>query len=204
MIDEFIALQASRVVAREVYLKKVIAQWEADGRATPWEQWHEAHFRKIYTRSRDYAGYRAEDDHPDKLADQVSDAVPFEQAWAAYERNDYSTAFAGFKNLAEQGDARAQHNLGFMYRGGKGVPKDDQQAVAWYRKAAEQWCSYSQYNLGLMYAYGLGVPKDLQSAYFWWLLASAQGHQDAEKSCDIFEGLLSPEQRATAKTQTRN
>ncbi len=197
-VDEFVALQASRVVAREVYLKKVIAQWEADGCATPWVQWHEAHFRKIYARSRDYAGYMAEDDL------RVAMGLAFEQAWAAYERNDYSTAFAGFKNLAERGDARAQHNLGFMYRGGTGVPKDDQQAVAWYRKAAEQWCSYSQYNLGLMYAYGLGVPKDEQSAYFWFLLASAQGHQDAAKSCDLFEGFLSPEQRATAKSQARN
>ncbi len=61
-IAEFVALQASRVVARRVYLKKVIAQWEADGRATPWEQWHEAHFKKVYARSRVYAGYWAEDD----------------------------------------------------------------------------------------------------------------------------------------------
>ncbi len=61
-IDEFIALQASRGVARQVYLKKVIAQWKVDGCATPWEQLHEAHFRKVYARSRVYAGYRAEDD----------------------------------------------------------------------------------------------------------------------------------------------
>jgi len=60
--DEFDALQASRRVARKVYLKKVIAQWEADGRATPWEQWHEAHFRKIYARTRVHAGYMARDD----------------------------------------------------------------------------------------------------------------------------------------------
>ncbi len=61
-IDEFVALQASRVVARQVYLKKVIAQWKADGCATPWEQWHEAHFRKIYARTRVHAGYMARDD----------------------------------------------------------------------------------------------------------------------------------------------
>jgi hypothetical protein len=60
--DEFVALQDTRHVARKVYLKKVIAQWEADGRATPWEQWHEAHFRKIYSRSRVHAGYVATDD----------------------------------------------------------------------------------------------------------------------------------------------
>ncbi len=60
--DEFVALQASRRVARKVYLKKVIAQWDADGRATPWEQWHEVHFKKIYARTRVHAGYMARDD----------------------------------------------------------------------------------------------------------------------------------------------
>jgi hypothetical protein len=60
--DEFTAQQASRRAARRVYLKKVIAQWEADGRATPWEQWHEAHFRKIYARTHVHAGYMARDD----------------------------------------------------------------------------------------------------------------------------------------------
>ncbi len=60
--DEFTAQQASRRVARRVYLKKVIAQWEADGRATPWEQWHEAHFKKIYARTRVHAGHMARED----------------------------------------------------------------------------------------------------------------------------------------------
>ncbi len=145
--------------------------------------------------------------HPDKWADQVSDAVPgltLVQAWEAYERNDYSTAFVGFKNLADQGDADAQTYMGWMYLEGRGVPKDNLQAVAWYRKAAEQGSADAQYNLGLMYDKGEGVPKDKQSAYFWWLVASAQGDQDAAKLCDIFEIRLSPEQRATAKTQTLN
>ncbi len=126
--------------------------------------------------------------HPDKWADPVSDAVPvltFEQSLAAYEREDYRTAFAGFKKLAEQGDADAQFDLGVMYADGQGVPKDEQQAGAWYRKAAEQGNANAQYNLGLMYGKGEGFPKDNQSAYFWFLLASAQGHQNAAKLCAI-------------------
>ena len=31
-----------------------------------------------------------------------------------------------------------QHNLGWMYDNGQGVPQDNQQAVAWFRKAADQ------------------------------------------------------------------
>ena len=89
-------------------------------------------------------------------------AQTWEQSSAAYQRKDYRTAFAGFKKLAEQGDAGAQYFLGRMYDTGRGVPKDDQQAAAWFRKAAEQGSAGAQYFLGLMYYQGRGVPKDEQ------------------------------------------
>ena len=95
-------------------------------------------------------------------------AQTFEQSLAAYERSDYRTAFAGFKKLAEQGNAGAQFNLGLMYANGQGVPKDDQQAVVWYLKAAEQGVAVAQFNLGLRYANGQGVPKDDQQAVAWF------------------------------------
>jgi len=40
--------------------------------------------------------------------------------------------------LAEQGDANAQINLGFMYYEGKGVPKNYIRAYAWCNLAASQ------------------------------------------------------------------
>jgi TPR repeat protein len=42
------------------------------------------------------------------------------------------------RNAAEQGNATAQFDLGMMYENGRGVPRDDAQAVVWFRKAAEQ------------------------------------------------------------------
>jgi TPR repeat protein len=42
------------------------------------------------------------------------------------------------KISAEKGDADAQFNLGVAYSSGKGVPKDETEAIKWYRKAAEQ------------------------------------------------------------------
>ena len=42
------------------------------------------------------------------------------------------------KKEAEQGDARAQFNLGFMYADGRGVAQNDTEAVKWYRLAADQ------------------------------------------------------------------
>ena len=41
-----------------------------------------------------------------------------------------------FRKAAEQGMARAQNNLGFMRRAGKGVPKDNIEAHKWFNLAA--------------------------------------------------------------------
>ena len=39
----------------------------------------------------------------------------FDEGFAAYKRGDYETAHREFLKAAEQGDARAQYNLGVMY-----------------------------------------------------------------------------------------
>ena len=56
-----------------------------------------------------------------------------------------------YREAAEQGNAYAQCNLGWMYGNGRGVAQDDEQAVFWYREAAEQGHADAQYNLGWMY-----------------------------------------------------
>ncbi|MBF84439.1 MAG: hypothetical protein CL489_08160, partial [Acidobacteria bacterium] len=58
---------------------------------------------------------------------------------------------------AEQGDAGAQHDLGFMYWYGLGVTQDEVEAVGWYRRAADQGSVEAQLNLGFAHAVGLGV-----------------------------------------------
>ncbi|WP_373059885.1 tetratricopeptide repeat protein [Gemmatimonas sp.] len=131
-------------------------------------------------------------------------AQTFEQSSAAYEREDYRTAFAGFKKLAEEGQSSAQLDLVVMYAKREGLPKDEQQDVVWFRKAAEQGLARSHFNLGVMYDNGRGVPKDEQTAYFWWLLASAQGDEQAARARDIVERRLLPAQRAAAQASARN
>ena len=78
--------------------------------------------------------------------------------------------FEAILNAAEQGDAKAQHNLGNKYRHGEGVARDDTEAVKWYRKAAEQGDISAQTNLGVMYAEGKGVPQDYGEACAWYSL----------------------------------
>ena len=51
---------------------------------------------------------------------------------------DDKQAVYWYRKAADQGQASAQTNLGFMYRNGKGVASDNKQAVYWYRKAADQ------------------------------------------------------------------
>ena len=48
---------------------------------------------------------------------------------------------------AEQGDADAQVNLGFMYKTGQGVPRDVAEAVQWFSRAANQGNAEAQDNL---------------------------------------------------------
>ena len=91
----------------------------------------------------------------------------FAEGAAAYLRGDYATALREYRPLAEQGNAAAQTNLGFMYDNGQGVPQDYAEAVKWYRKAAEQGRADAQFNLGIMSARGQGVPQDYTEAVKW-------------------------------------
>jgi len=75
--------------------------------------------------------------------------------------------FEETKRLAEQGNASAQSDLGFMYDNGLGVPEDDAEAVRWFRLAAEQGYATAQSSLGVMYFYGDGVPQNNLRAYMW-------------------------------------
>ncbi len=108
------------------------------------------------------------------LAGSVEDGA------AAFTRQDYATALRLWRPLAIGGDAGAQSRLGLMYDTGRGVPKDDRQAVFWYRKAAEQGHASAQFNLGTMYGNGRGVPKDEQQAAHWYRKAAEQGNAAAQ------------------------
>ena len=57
-----------------------------------------------------------------------------------------------WRKAAEQGDPKAQYNLGVSYENGQGVPKDKAEAAKWHRKAAGQGFAEAQYNLGALYA----------------------------------------------------
>ena len=72
---------------------------------------------------------------------------------------------------AEQGDAKAQSQLGLMYDQGLGVSQDYAEAAQWFRLAAEQGDAGAQGQLGAMYATGKGVSRDEVQAHMWLSLA---------------------------------
>ena len=132
--------------------------------------------------------------------DELDNAKTIDEMNAFAARVGITPTVAEWHGLAEQGDATAQVQLGWMYNNGEGVVKDDKQAAAWYRKAAEQGHIDAQYNLGLMYSTGEGVAQDYKLAYVWSAVAAANGDALAANNRDIFAKSLSPAALAEAQT----
>jgi TPR repeat protein len=88
---------------------------------------------------------------------------------------DYTQAAALYRKNAEQDNADAQFNLGYLYDKGQGVPQDYAQAAFWYRKAAERGVARAQFNLGVLYHDGHGVPQDYVQVATWFRKAAEQG-----------------------------
>jgi len=108
------------------------------------------------------------------------------EALAAYNRKDYTTAIKQFRALAVQGDANAQYDLGLMYQNGEGVTADDKEAFAWFRKAAENGLAQAQTQVGLMYYTGVGIPQDDTEAAAWFRKATEQGFTDSRADLEQF------------------
>ena len=68
----------------------------------------------------------------------VSWSADSQKGWNAYRGGDYATALREWEPLAEQGDATAQFNLGWMYALGQGVIQDNVYAHMWWNIAASQ------------------------------------------------------------------
>jgi hypothetical protein len=75
---------------------------------------------------------------PAKSATASRGENSLEKAEALFYAGDFKEAADWYRQAAEQGDARAQSNLGGMYRNGWGVAKDEREAVKWLRKARER------------------------------------------------------------------
>ncbi len=88
----------------------------------------------------------------------------------------------------EQGDPKAQLELGERYSSGSsGATKDMAEAAKWYRKAAVQGDGTAQQMLGFMYFKGEGVPQDFSEAKRWLTNAAEQGNTAAKDDTDTIQ-----------------
>ena len=81
---------------------------------------------------------------------------------------------------AQNGDARAQFNVGMLYLKGEGVPQDYKEARFWFEKAARHGLADAQTSLATLYRDGLGTSADLAQAMQWFEKAAQQGNADAQ------------------------
>ena len=64
---------------------------------------------------------------------------------------DDKEAVKWYRLAAEQGDAKAQNNLGVSYDNGQGVPQDYKEALKWTKLAAEQGHARAQKNVAIIF-----------------------------------------------------
>jgi len=106
-------------------------------------------------------------------------AGDFEEGIAAASQNDFKKAYNLWLPLADEGNVKAQHNLGFMYQTGLGLAQNYNEALKWYKLAADQGYAESQNNLAYMYDKGLGTKVDYLEAVKWYQLAAKKNHAQA-------------------------
>ena len=115
-----------------------------------------------------------------------------------------STEFRENLLPAQQGDAKAQVFVAYLYETGQGVAQNYTRAAEWYGRAARQGNPVAQTQLGNMYRLGKGVSQNYVLAYMWLGLASRQGSTQAVKLKGIVTGKMTKEQIAEAKKLLKN
>ena len=123
----------------------------------------------------------------------------------AYSSEDGSTTeFRENLLPAQQGDAKAQVFVAYLYETGQGVVQNYAKAAEWYSRAAQQGNAVAQTQLGNMYRLGKGVPQNYILAYMWLDLASRKGSIQAIKLKSIVKNKMTNEQVVEARKLIKN
>lgn len=83
---------------------------------------------------------------------------------------------AGLRELAQDGNAAAQYEMGLRLADGRGTTRDLKGAADWFEKAAKQGLAPAAYRLGSLYEKGLGVAKDPATSIGWYQKAADAGN----------------------------
>lgn len=112
--------------------------------------------------------------HAQALDPSADPTDPINVGVAAFNRGHWATAMRAWRPAAEQGNAMAQNNVGYLHEQGLGVPQSYVQAMNWYRRAAQQNEAHAQFNIGNLYLNGYGVERNPREAVGWFRQAARQ------------------------------
>ena len=104
----------------------------------------------------------------------------YSRAKQLFDSGDYKTAMSAWGPLGEEGHSKSQVMLGYAYKNGMGVVKNNKTSFKWYAKAAAQGDSYAQFKVGSAYTNGEVVLGNNQTAVKWFTLAAKQGFGNAQ------------------------
>ena len=102
--------------------------------------------------------------------------------------------FAEIKSQAVGGDAKAQLELAIRYRDGKGVTKDDKQAMQWAHKAADAGNADAMDFVGFAYLRGAVIKRNPAIAIAYFKAAADDSAQAAFNLGQCFFGAQGTEQ----------
>ncbi len=114
-------------------------------------------------------------------------AVEYKDIQTVRRKEGYKAAFILLKQLAEQGNAQAQFELGAAYEHplfDEPIKKDINEAIKWYRKAAIQINVDAQYSLGRIY-FVYDDYKNYKESFIWCQKAAEQGLASAQNNLGV-------------------
>jgi serine/threonine protein kinase len=120
------------------------------------------------------------------------------RADGAVARGAYEDALGILKPLAEKQNSRAMVKLGNLHLDGKGVERNDQEALRLFSRAASRGDGEAQFKAGEMYAVGRGTAQSNFQAYVYLSAAVQSGVQAAKAPQERVGALLQPAERAQA------
>ncbi len=115
----------------------------------------------------------------------LAHGTSLQEAKSAIEAKNYKKAYEIYQSLAQEGDAKAQYNLGLMYASGDGVKYDLAQAANWYKKSADLGYKEAQYALAVMIFNKEIETLDYTQAIKWYQAAATQGHLKSQENLGI-------------------
>lgn len=103
----------------------------------------------------------------------------------------------GLRDRAEKGDTKAQLDLAYRYRDGKGIAKNDTEAMKWAHRAADGGSAEAMDFVGFAYLRGNVVERNTEIAFGYFKAAAPKVPQAAFNLGQCYFGAQGTEQNIT-------